>query len=68
MDMPLIISGFVFSALGFIYFSYGRKLKKLEITLCGIGLMIYPYFVTSINVSIAIGVVVSLIPFLMRWW
>lgn len=67
-DVSLIISGLIFSGVGFVYFTYGRKQKKTELLVLGIVLMVYPYFVSSLIVSICIGAILSLLPFLLRWW
>jgi hypothetical protein len=67
-NVPNLIAGFVFSGVGFVYFSFARKQTKPPILICGLLLMIYPYFVDKLWVSIVVGMVLSGLPFVMRWW
>lgn len=68
LDVPLLISGFIFSAAGFVYFSYARKMNRPQLLICGIALMGYPYLVTSLAMSILIGAILSVTPFIFKWW
>jgi hypothetical protein len=67
-DPPHIICGLIFSSVGFVYFSYGRKMSVFELVMTGLALMTYPLFVESIPWNIGIGVVLSLLPFFFKWW
>jgi hypothetical protein len=67
-DWPLIITGFIFSGVGFVYFSYGRKQVNVPIAICGVALMGYPYVAPTVIWSIVIGGVLSALPFVFRWW
>lgn len=44
----------VLSAFGLGYFIYGKKQKRVLPLICGITLMVFPYFVTS---AIALGLI-----------
>ena len=68
IDVPLIIAGFIFSGVGFVYLMYGKKQGNLHLAADGLVLMIYPYFVSSLPICIAIGILGSVLPFIMRWW
>jgi hypothetical protein len=48
------------------YFMYGKKQSALVPLICGLVLMIYPYFVSSTLPLIGIGVVLSAIPYFVR--
>jgi hypothetical protein len=67
-DFPLIFAGLVFSSVGLVYFSYGRRMKNLNLLFCGMALMVYPYFVDKMVVTIVIGAALSGMPFFFRWW
>ena len=67
-DFPLMVAGLIFSSVGFVYFSYGRRMKNLNILFCGMILMIYPYFFDKMVVAILIGAALSSMPFFFRWW
>ena len=58
--------GLVVGSVGVGYFMYGKKRPNLLALVCGLGLMIYPYFVSSTWSMIAIGVVLMAIPYFVR--
>jgi predicted membrane protein len=47
--------GLMFGAIGFGFFIYGRKQKAAVPLVCGLSLMIIPYFVSNIFVLVTIG-------------
>jgi hypothetical protein len=57
----LLVSVF-FGALGAGYALYGRKQRAVVPLLCGLGLMVFPYFVLSTPLLLLIGAVIALIP------
>jgi hypothetical protein len=44
----LFVVGFLVSCVGFVLFSYGRKLKRPPQLLSGIVLLVVPYFVPNV--------------------
>ncbi len=52
----------LFSAAGLGYFVYGKRQKALIPLVCGLALMVYPYFVTSLLVLVVIGVLLIILP------
>ena len=48
------------------FFIYGRKQMRAVPLVCGIVLMVYPYFVSSTLCLVAIGVVLCAIPYFVR--
>ena len=67
-NVPLILIGLVFSAVGYVYFSYGKRLQKYNIAICGVALMVYPYFFDNLWATVAVGCLLSGVPFLFKWW
>jgi hypothetical protein len=69
MTTEEIVWGLLFGSIGYGYFVYGKK-RKLPVPIgCGVALMVYPYFVTDTVAMVAIGAVLSVVPFfLMRKW
>jgi hypothetical protein len=45
---------------------YGRKQRAVVPLLCGLALMVFPYFVSNSIVLVAIGVVLIAIPYFLR--
>ena len=66
MDSSSLLLSLVFSSIGLGFFIYGRKQKVAMPLICGIALMVYPYFVSSNALLVAIGVVLIAIPYFVR--
>ena len=56
----------LFGSVGIGYFIYGKRQNKFIPMLVGAALCGYPYFVSNIYVMLAIGVVLIVLPFLVR--
>jgi hypothetical protein len=56
----------LFSAAGAGYFIYGKKQKATVPFVCGLVLMVFPYFVSSILLLVIIGVVLMALPYFVR--
>lgn len=61
-----ILISFVFSGIGFVYFSYGRKMGLPAFALTGLALMVYPYAVDSLVTLMVVDIGLSLAPFIAR--
>ena len=66
VDTTLIFTGLLFGSIGMGYIIYGRKQSHLIAFLAGVGLCVFPYFISSIWVSIVLGVGLVLLPFMIR--
>ncbi len=66
MNTSVLLLGVVFSSIGFGYFLYGKKQQQTMPLLCGIVLMIYPYFIDSAALLTAIGLVLCAAPKFIR--
>jgi hypothetical protein len=62
---PLVVS-IALGLLGMAYFSYGKRLGKTVALGCGVGLMVFPYFVSSTAILLGIGGLLGVLPFLLR--
>ena len=63
--VPLLL-GVVFSSIGLGYFIYGKKQQRTMPIICGIALMIYPYFIENTVVLILIGIILCISPQFIR--
>ena len=61
-----LFTGLIFSSIGFGYFLYGKKQRSPAPLVCGIALMVYPYFVGNLWATIAIGAALMAIPYFVR--
>jgi ABC-type Na+ efflux pump permease subunit len=66
MTATSLLLSVLVSAVGIGFFQYGRKQQRLVPLACGLALMIYPYFVASSALLIAIGVVLMAIPYFIQ--
>jgi len=60
-----VVAMVVFSIIGLGYLSYGKKSQQLLMVVCGIGLMGYSYFVDGTLYIILIGLILSILPFVL---
>ena len=68
MDSEIsFIVNVLFGATGLAYFVYGRRQKMIVPLVCGIGLMGYPYFVSNTILLVLIGVVLLVLPFVIKY-
>lgn len=64
VDGMAIFVSLIFSAVGFVYFSYGKKQKQFWYMLSGLFLMVMGYFFDSVILEIACGIVAIALPIL----
>lgn len=57
---PIVLS-LAISALGFIFFSYGKKMNRAPQMLVGLVLMVFPYFVDRMWVMGLVAVVLCVL-------
>jgi hypothetical protein len=58
--------GLIFGSIGLGFFMYGKRQRSPVPMVCGLVLMIYPYFVGSTLALIAIGIVLMAIPYVVK--
>ena len=61
-----LIWGVIFGSIGLGFFVYGKKQKAVIPLLCGIGLMVFPYFISNMYILVFSGVVLVALPFLVK--
>jgi hypothetical protein len=59
LDASSLIAGFVVSGVGYVLFSYGRKLSRPPQMVGGLVLMVFPYFVPSVPWMLSIAALLS---------
>lgn len=63
MNAAALLWGVLFSSIGLGYFIYGKKQQATVPLVCGLALMLYPYFVSSTVLLVAIGAALMIIPY-----
>jgi hypothetical protein len=61
-----LLWGLLFGSIGLGFFVYGKRQRAAVPMLCGVALMIFPYFVSGIILTIVIGTVLIAIPYFLR--
>ncbi len=59
--------GFLFGSIGVGYFVYGKRQRMVMPLICGLGLMIFPYFVSNSLVMVLMGCALLSAPFLYKF-
>jgi hypothetical protein len=66
MNTANLLWGVLFGAIGMGFSIYGKKQKRLVPFLCGVGLIVFPYFVSNTPLLVVAGGVLTGIPFVFR--
>lgn len=61
-----LLWGLLFGSIGLGYFIYGKKQRVVVPLVCGVALMVYPYFVSNPYGLVAIGIALTAIPYFLR--
>jgi len=56
----------LFGSVGLGLFVYGRKQRATVPLVCGLALMIFPYFISNTILLVALGVIFIVIPYYVR--
>lgn len=62
MNTALLLWGLLFGSVGFGYFLYGKKQRAVVPLVCGLSLMVFPYFIANAFLLVAIGIVLAVVP------
>ena len=66
MNTAQLLLGVLFSSIGFGFFLYDKKKKVIIPLVCGLVLMIFPYFIDQTLLLIGIGTALSILPYFIR--
>jgi hypothetical protein len=66
VDTSSLFCGLLFGSIGVGYLVYGRRQGAVVPLVCGIALMVYPYFVSNTIALVAIGAVLMAVPYFVR--
>jgi hypothetical protein len=66
MNTSVLLWGLLFSSIGFGFFLYGKKQRAVVPLVCGIAMMIYPYFVPNAIALVAIGIGLAAVPYFIK--
>ena len=66
MNISTLIWGIIFGSIGLGFFVYGKKQKAVIPLLSGIGLMVFPYFISNLYVMILSGIALVALPYFIK--
>ncbi|MDP1932970.1 MAG: hypothetical protein Q8L60_16080 [Gammaproteobacteria bacterium] len=66
MSESVLLWGVLFGSFGLGYFLYGKKQKKMVPLVCGIVLIVFPYFVSNLYLLVMAGAVLLATPYFVR--
>ena len=58
--------GILFGAVGGVYLAYARRVHEVDFLICGVALILYPYFFSSVILIVIVGLVIAVIPIARR--
>lgn len=67
MSTATILWGLLFGSIGFGFFLYGKRQRVIVPLLCGLALMVYPYFVSGTLLLVVIGIALMAVPYFLRF-
>ncbi len=67
MTESWLLWGLLFGSIGLGFFVYGKKQKAVVPMVCGLALMIFPYFISNTIVLVAIGAMLTAVPYFVRF-
>jgi hypothetical protein len=67
METASLFWGLLFGSIGLGFLIYGRKQRAVVPLVCGLALMVFPYFVSNTVMLVAIGVALMAIPYFLRF-
>ena len=60
-----LIFSILFGSIGMGYFVYGKKQQAALPLLAGIVLCVFPYFVSNVYIMVLVGIVVTVLPWVL---
>ena len=66
MSESWLIWGLLFGSIGLGFFVYGKRQRAVVPLVCGMALMVFPYFVSNTLLIVAIGVALIAIPYFVK--
>lgn len=66
MNTSTLFFGSVFGSIGTGFFIYGKKQQAMVPLLCGLALMVFPYFIDDPAFLVATGAGLMAIPYFVR--
>jgi hypothetical protein len=56
----------LFGSIGLGFFIYGKKQRAVVPLVCGLALILFPYFVSNVMLLVGVGVLLIALPYFLR--
>ncbi|MEO7065718.1 MAG: hypothetical protein ABI114_02310 [Rhodanobacter sp.] len=66
MNTATLLWGVLFGSIGFGFFLYGKKQRAIVPLVCGLVLMVFPYFISSAVWLVIVGILLIATPYFFR--
>jgi len=66
LNSSLLLWSVLFGSVGLGFFMYGRKQNAIVPLVCGLALMIFPYFIPNMIALIVVGCALIVFPYFVR--
>jgi len=66
MSTSILLAGVLFGAVGVGYVLYGRKQRAPLPLVCGVALMVIPYFLSNAGGLFVLGTALAVLPWVVR--
>jgi hypothetical protein len=66
MNTSTLLWGVLLGSIGLGFFVYGKRQKAVIPLLCGLGLMVFPYFISNSIILVLVGTVLIALPYFIR--
>ena len=66
MGMATLLWGVIFGSIGTGFFIYGKRQGAMVPLVCGIALMVIPYFISNAWATVVVGGLLMAIPYFVR--
>jgi len=67
MSTSSLVCGLLFGSIGVGFLVYGQRQKAVVPLVCGVALVIFPYFVSGTIPLVAIGMALIALPYFVRF-
>jgi hypothetical protein len=62
-----LLWGLLFGSIGLGFFIYGKRQRAVVPLICGLVLMVFPYFISSTILLVAVGIGLIALPYFLRY-
>jgi hypothetical protein len=66
LNASSLLWGLLFGSIGLGFLMYGRRQRAVVPLICGLALMVFPYFVSNSILLVTIGIALMAIPYFVR--